>query len=258
MSPVNEVRSPARRSQPINDEANLVHNTLLLRTPALLQHIIWPTTRLILKFFTRFRVIGLENLENLPPGVIFAANHSSEIDPIVIPAALPFMSQHFGMFYTSREQSFYKRSGWRQKFYGGTLFKLWGAYPVKVGVHNYEASLGEHIRLLEHHKSVCIFPEGRKTDTGELQEGKGGMIYLAHKTGKPIVPVFIEGVFKLSFLNFFFMRRRITVNFGKPLYIGNLLPQPQQLLITAGHDDCREGAQKIMTEIKALRTHSTA
>jgi len=226
--------------------------TILLSTPTFLERFIWPATRIILKACAHFTVRGTENLETLPRGVIFAANHSSEADPIVVPAALPFFSKHLGVFYTSREQSFYRRSGWRQKIYGGTLFKLWGAYPVKAGTHDYETSLRNHIELLQKGKSVCIFPEGKKTDTGTIGEAKGGVGYLSLRTGRPVVPVAISGTYGLRLRNFIRGKSHIIVSFGKPLYPKDLFENPDTVTIRHDHDECRAAARKIMSEVALM------
>ncbi len=190
-------------------------------SPLFLQTLIWPITRFILRFFGHFKVEGLENLKNLKAGegVIFVSNHSSELDPILLPASLPFLSRFMPFFYTSREKSFYKNSGWRQLFYGGLFFKFWGAHPIRPGLKDYEKSLETHIRLVEEGKSVLIFPEGKKTLDGSVhpEKARGGLGFMAQKTDKFVVPVYIEGVFNLSSKLFFSRKREIKVVFLKPL-----------------------------------------
>lgn len=111
-------------------------NAFFYWSPFFLQTAVWPIVRPLFWFFLRLRVSKLENpadvantydrkyLLNNKNGVIFAVNHSSELDPILAPASLPFLSPLMPFFYTSREQAFYKTSGWRQFFYGGLFFKL--------------------------------------------------------------------------------------------------------------------------------------
>src|SRR3989344_2976057 len=84
---------------------------ILYLFPLVLQTLIWIPTRLILKFFLRFKIQGLENLEGLKGPVIFAVNHSSEWDPVLVPAALPFLSSLGPTFFTSRERKFYEKNG---------------------------------------------------------------------------------------------------------------------------------------------------
>lgn len=188
-------------------------------TPLILQNSIWIPTRIVLRFFGHLEIYGLKNLKDVKGPVIFAANHSSELDPILIPASLPFFSKFSPIFYVSREKSFYERTLTKRIFYGGTFFKLWGAYPAKVGLKNYKLSLDEHSKILKEGGSVLIFPEGRKTRDGVIQEAKGGVAYLAKNTGAPIVPVAISGVFRTSYKNFYSRKISITVTYGEPIYI---------------------------------------
>jgi len=190
----------------------------MYRAPLILQTLIWIPTRIILRFFLRLEVKGLENLEGLKKPVIFAVNHSSEWDPILVPASLPFLSPLMPMFYTSREREFYEKRGVQSLFYGGFFFKIWGAYPVKVGVKNYERSLKEHIKLLEMGAgSLCIFPEGGKTPDGTTKEFKGGVSFLSKRIWVPTIPTKIDGYFRMTKKDFFMRKRKVTITFGRPL-----------------------------------------
>jgi 1-acyl-sn-glycerol-3-phosphate acyltransferase len=203
-------------------------------SPLFLQTLIWIPTRIILAVFVRFEVVGLENIEKIAElqqsekatknsrgktGIIFAANHTSELDPILLPAALPFLSPLMPIFYTSRERDFYRASGFRQIFYGGALFKLWGAHPIKAGLKDYEKSLANHVEILKARKSVLIFPEGGIQGHGAVTgKARGGVAFLAAHTDCPIVPVHIIGANEISFSEFFSCKRKIILVFGKPIF----------------------------------------
>lgn len=212
-------------------------------SPFLLQTLIWIPTRLALKLFYKLEVRGLENTKHLKKGAIFVSNHTSELDPVLIPASLPFLSSLMPMFYTSREKSFYKddRFGWKQHIYGGNFFKMWGAHEVMVGQNNYELALKNHIRIVEDGHSVCIFPEGRKNITGKDIEAKGGIAYLAYKTNAPIIPVTISGAIE---------KKKITVEFGKPLYSRDIFDDLRNIKIDKEVDDYKKAATFVMSIVK--------
>ena len=67
--------------------------------------------RIIFVFFTNFRVRGLGNIDNITHsrGIIFASNHSSQIDSILVPISLPIFSNLLPMYFVSLEDKFYKR-----------------------------------------------------------------------------------------------------------------------------------------------------
>ncbi len=217
-------------------------------SPWLLQQLIWVPTRLILIILGRIEIKGTENLKKVPHNAIFACNHSSEMDVFLLPGSLPFFSRFSPIFYTSRERAFYKYAGWRQAFYGGVFFNVWGAYPVKVDLHDYAKSLETHESIVREGGSLCIFPEGRTTQDGNIQEGKGGVAYLSHVTGRPIVPVRLGGTFRLSPRDFFLGRCALSISFGEPIYIASksgVIPSAQEF---------KAQANAVMDKIKKLPT----
>ena len=216
--------------------------------PLFLQTLIWIPARLVLIFFVGLKVRGVKNLKGLEKGVIFASNHANALDPILLPASLPWFSKLMPMFYTSRENAFYKRK-WMQIFFSsGLFFKVWGSYAVAIGVHNYEESLKSHMRILNDKHSLFIFPEGGVTKDGNFQEAKGGVAFLTHKTNLPVVPVGINSTYKISWENFFLRKRKIVLNIGKPMYLKDIFDDKKEITI----DDYKSGANKIMDEIKEL------
>ena len=171
--------------------------------------------RLLLRFFADLEVHGLENLPTHGP-VIFAANHESELDVILVPASLPFISLLAPMFYVAKKREFYRKTGLRSLFYGGFFFKLWGAYPVREGLRNYKFSLNMHLRMLHERKCVLIFPEGRVTPDGRIGKAHGGVAYLAWESRAPVVPVGIKSTYQISFAKLLARRQKITITFGSP------------------------------------------
>ncbi len=189
--------------------------------PFLLQTLSWIPARILLKFFCHFEVHGLENIKGLKQA-IFAPNHISELDPILVPAALPMFSSFLPMFYTAAEDKNFKNSarfGWRSRLYGGLFFKAWGAYPINSGKKNYSVALEKHLEILENRGSLCIFPEGTISSDGKVQAAHGGVVFLAEKSKSPIVPISISGFSNISLSRLLFRKIRIRIDFGKPQII---------------------------------------
>ena len=225
-------------------------NPIFLNSPLILQTAIWPFTRPLFWFFLHLKVIDLENLNNLPKGVIFASNHTSELDAILIPASLPFLSKFMPMFYVSRPKEFYKNSGWRQFFYGGLFFKIWGSHSAISGYKDYGVSLSNHIHLIRRRHSLIIYPEGRKTVDGKIMinEAHGGVAFLAEKTGLPIIPIYISGHFKITLKDFLFRRRHVSIVFGRPVYSKELLANQ-----TGTDNKYKSASRKIMKTISDMQ-----
>jgi 1-acyl-sn-glycerol-3-phosphate acyltransferase len=62
---------------------------------------------------------------------------------------------------------------------------------------------------------VWIYPEGHRSDTGRLQEGKEGTVLVARKAGVPIVPVGIAGT-ESGFLPLLLRRKTLRIRMGRP------------------------------------------
>ena len=55
-----------------------------------------------------------------------------------------------------------------------------------------------------------------QTCNSNLREAKEGVVYLAYRTNAPIVPVMIDGVYKINIFELLTFQRKIRISFGKP------------------------------------------
>lgn len=218
--------------------------------PRIIQAILWLPVRTLLHILTKLKIEGKENLDIVnEKGVIFASNHTGEMDPIITNVALGLFSP---MFYVARNSNFYDGSGWRNKIYGGKLFALYGAYPAGIGKKDYEESLKHHIKILSAGCNVHIFPEGTRLKEKEVTDkAHGGVAFLAEKTGALVVPVAIKGASKTTFKNFFYNKKRYSVGFGKPLLTKDIFNGSFKDEETSG-EYYKNAAKNIMKEIGKL------
>ncbi|TMB73234.1 MAG: 1-acyl-sn-glycerol-3-phosphate acyltransferase [Chloroflexi bacterium] len=132
-----------------------------------------------LSSFCRLAVRDREQLSELSGPAVFAANHVSALDAVVMAEALPPR---------------YPRGG--------------GARPHL-----------EYLKgLLQSNWSVIIFPEGRLTVTGAIGTFRKGGAILAMDVGVPIVPAYVDGMYEVM-PRFRRVPRpgHVTVTFGAPL-----------------------------------------
>lgn len=219
--------------------------------PLLLQKFIWIPSRLLFGICAHLKVEGLENLDSVKGNVIFATNHTSELDPFLVPTSLPFWSRFSPLFYITREKEFYSTNGWRKHLFGGLFINSWGGYGAKVGLRDYKQSLIPHMEIIDDRGSFCVFPEGRRSPDGTIQPAKGGVAYLAEYGNVPIVPVGFSGAFNTSALDFFLRRRHITVRFGRPINQAELLASVSRSTVVGGNV-YKEEAAYVMGRVKEL------
>ena len=218
----------------------------------LVQNILSLPLRVALFLFARFEVRGRENLKLIDrkTGVIFAANHKSQMDPLAVVSAVPFLSKLLPLYFVSIEAKYYdeRRLPIGKYLYGSPFFKaFFGSYPIKKGLKNYAETLKQHEELLHQGRSVCIFPEGKRIYEEGMGEAHGGVSFLAHKTGATIIPVLIEGTLFSGYIRFFTFRQKIRVTFGKPTFFEDIEP---------GHDNehlnYKAAAENLMQKLPQL------
>ncbi len=70
--------------------------------------------------------------------------------------------------------------------------EAWGAIPIKRGTVD-NTAMNLCLDALKEGKMLAILPEGTRSHSGEMSQGKPGILPLAVKSGVPIVPVAFHG-----------------------------------------------------------------
>lgn len=187
------------------------------------------------RFVYKFEVISKENIEDIKPPFIIAANHKSYWDHFFLgAAAAPKFNSSFLPFRFLASDYLFR-----------TLF---GPFIVLLGgFRNYrgrglEISLKKPLVILKNNGALIFYPEGgmvREADKiGEPRKGVGA---LALWSGVRIVPAALKGT-----------RNRkdgIKVIFGQPFFIKDLYnPQNQPY----AEEDFAKASRIIMDKIKEL------
>jgi 1-acyl-sn-glycerol-3-phosphate acyltransferase len=158
----------------------------------------------LMKQLTRTEFIGVENI---PPegGVLIACNHMSRLD-IPVLFITPNRPEITALVTT--------------KYLKYPLLRWFIVTAEGIWLDRDTADFSafrKAVEALKQGKALGIAPEGTRSQTAKLIEGKPGTALLALRTGVPIVPVAIvgteDGMSKLLRLK----RPRITAEYGKPI-----------------------------------------
>lgn len=171
-----------------------------------------------LLFFSGVRVkcVGLDNIDK-NKSFVFVANHSSYLD---IPAVFVAISNNLRIMY--------KKELEKIPIFGWFLKKSDFIAIEREEVASARSSLNKALKLIQQDVSVLIFPEGTRSIDGKVQDFKKGAMFLALRSGKPIVPVAIIGANQLLPRGKLFLRTgTIIVLIHKPIYIGKDLDKSQ-------------------------------
>lgn len=159
-------------------------------------------------FFRLFYRFHIEYAcESYPQGAIIAPNHASFLDPPVVAAAC------------REDVYFLARSSLFRKTWWAWVLQHLHSHPIEGSLQDL-SSLRSVIELLRQGKKVVLFPEGGRTETGELQSVKMGVAMLSLRAGVPIIPVFIQGTFEAWPRHSFWPKwgKSICCFFGEPIF----------------------------------------
>ncbi len=176
--------------------------------------------------FAWLRVSGLENLKTIQGPVIFAANHQSHFDGPAILAALPpkwryrlataaakeFFDAHFHPERHPRSERFTNSLNYTL---ASLVFNVFPLPQREVGTREALRYAGS---LIADGYSILIFPEGKRTDRGEIGRFQPGVGMLAARLGVPVVPVRLTGLERVLHKSAKFATpSKAGVNFGPPI-----------------------------------------
>jgi 1-acyl-sn-glycerol-3-phosphate acyltransferase len=149
---------------------------------------------------------GAENLRKVPVAV-YASNHTSYFDTPVIFASMPIQFRILA-----------KKELWPIPFIGWYLNRS-GQMPIDTAnPHATISSLGAAVKALRAGMPLFVFPEGRRTPTGELTEFLSGAAYLAIRAQVPMVPIALSGVYDLLPIHTrHFYSGKLTLAAGEPI-----------------------------------------
>jgi 1-acyl-sn-glycerol-3-phosphate acyltransferase len=176
---------------------------------------LYPIVRGILRPLVRLvyrpTITGTEHVPKRG-AIIFASNHLSFVDSIVIPLASPRPVQFLAKAHYFTGTGF---SGWVSR----TFFSAIGAVPVERGAGaQAQEALDQSRRILESGAAFALYPEGTRSLDGRLYRGRTGVAWLALETGATVVPVGLVGTQEIQPVGAKLPRiRPVTVRFGTPL-----------------------------------------
>lgn len=168
--------------------------------------------RFLIKTLTYTEFIHPENIPASGP-VILATNHMSHIDTPVL-FVNPTRPDITALVTTKYKEN------WFVRLFTDIAEGIW----IDRDIADFTA-IRKASDVLALGWVLGIAPEGTRSKSGRLQEGKPGTIMLALKSGAPVVPVALTGtedaLKKLSHLR----RPHITVTFGEPFTLPEFAPR---------------------------------
>ena len=171
-------------------------------------NLVWIFVVSFLRLFIR-KVSGIENTPK-DKNFIVASNHSSYLDPFIIATVILLATERYTRFLALR-------SG--RGFVVGERVSRSVFKAIPLG-EDKEKAFSDMLHVLKKGKDcVGIFPEGPRSLDGRLKKGKTGVIRLAIKSKKPILPFGLIGTYEIAPREKIIPKlRRCELSIGKPIY----------------------------------------
>jgi len=159
----------------------------------------------------KLQVEGTENISTHGPA-IYVSNHQSNFDIPIFYAGLPIQFRWLA-----------KQELFRVPLFGLAMKRCGYIAIDRSDRRKAMHSLNEAAHKIKSGTSVIIFPEGTRTDDGQVQPFKKGALVIAAKAQVPIIPVAITGSYQVQPKGTWLVgRAALKLTFFQPVATENL------------------------------------
>lgn len=170
---------------------------------------------------TQVQVTGQENLPQ-NRAVLFVANHQSNLD---IPVLLGYVEKP--MAFVAKKELL------RIPFLSGWMKLMQCVFLDRKNIRQSVKDMEEAVEKIKDGYSLLIFPEGHRSKSDSHGTFKAGSFKLAFKTGVPIVPVTVNGTWKLFEGSGRLRAADVFVTIHPPVETEGLSKEGQRQLVSA-------------------------
>lgn len=165
--------------------------------------------------------VNVKGLENLPEGACcFVSNHQGNFDIVTILASI---DKPMG-FIAKKEMEKLPIISWWMK-------QMQCVFMDRQNVREALKSINQGADNMKNGQSMVIFPEGTRSKSSDIGEFKKGSLKMATKAKVPIVPITLDGTYKIYEGNNNKIKSgEVNLIVGSPIYIDDFSKEDQKNL----------------------------
>jgi len=181
----------------------------------LFAYLVLRIVRVVAQLLFRMDVRGKEVLDRIKPPYLICPNHQSYVDPFLVCSSYPRRILQ-NIFHVGA--SMYFTNG----------FMAWLARLINVVPIDPDVQLMRAMRAgaagLRAGKILNIYPEGQRSFDGHLYEFRKGAAILAAELDLPIVPVALDGAYRIwPRRSWRFRLAKVRISFGEPIDVRSVI-----------------------------------
>lgn len=175
--------------------------------------------------------VQVQGLEKVPErNVLFVSNHQGNFD---IPLLIGYIPKLKGFVAKVELEKLPIVSGWMKKLNCLFLDRNDMRQSLKV--------ILEGIKLLKNGYNMVIFPEGTRSKGKKMGTFKKGSLKLAIKSGVPIVPITIDGSYRMLEQDKRIRKSQVVITIHDPIYMDALSKEDEDQLVDRVYDVIKSG-----------------
>ena len=188
-----------------------------------------PTIEIFMNLLNRTRIIGRKNIKKLPLPWILMSNHLTLLDDLFLDPLLitPHVlgGYRYIPFHAPEESNFYKKRliAW--------FMRRTKSIPLIRGRGPHQEGMDRLIQAVKDGSLLHIYPEGTRSRTGRIGNGKSGVGRIVYESGAPVVPMYHQGMENILPIGSGFPRigKEIRMAIGEPIYFEEELKMENNL-----------------------------